>query len=238
MIGKKIFISGSTHGIGKETTKIFLAHGWEVYGCGSNREDMRGILMEEQNSHFHFHHTDVSNVEEVKNVFEWCGPVDAAFNNAGIGCRPSPMHRMDFDTARRVLEVNLLGTALCMKYECFSMLERGGIIINNSSVSAYKAGTGADAVYSASKAGILRLTAEAAVCPHYKDKIKFFSLVPGWIETRMTAEDDKNQWKEMLPSGRVGAPQEVAELVYAIVENHTAFESGQEFSISEGGIFL
>lgn len=236
--GKRILITGAAHGIGWATALKFLNHGWEVYGCGSNREELKGIQMAEQNHSFHFLYADVSKEEEVKRLFDWCGTIDAAFNNAGIGCIPAPVHRMDLDNARKVLEVNLLGTALCMKYECAAMLEGKGVILNNSSVSAYKAATGADAMYSASKAGILRLTAEAAVCPVYRDKIKFFTLVPGWIETRMTAADDKTLWGEMLPSGRAGSPGEVAEIVYAIVENQEAFESGQEFSITGGGRFL
>lgn len=235
---KRIFISGATHGIGREVAYLFLNKGYEVYGCGSNRKDPRGTQMAEQNCLFHFMYGDVSREDDVKRLFEWCGTIDAAFNNAGIGCMPAPIHKMNPEHARRVLEVNLLGTALCMKYECVSMLERGGVILNNSSVSAYKAATGADALYCASKAGILRLTAEAAVCPIYRDKIKFFTLVPGWIETRMTASDDKTLWQERLPSGRAGSPKEVANMVYAIVENQAAFESGQEFSVSGGGRFI
>lgn len=234
---KRILITGATHGIGKSTAEKFLKEGWEVYGCGSSHTDRRGKEMEETYRDFHFLYADVSEYRETERMLEWCGPLDAAFNNAGIGCVPKAIHEMDLEAARRILEVNVLGTALCMKYECLRMLENaGGVIVNNSSVAAFKSGTGADSVYSASKAGILRLTAEAAARKEYWGRIKFFSIVPGWIETRMTAADDKEEWKNRLPSGRAGTPKQVAELVFAIINFQERFESGQEFQINGGGI--
>lgn len=233
---KKILITGASHGIGKKTAEAFGKNGWKVYGCGSNREDRRGPEMEKAYRWFHFMYADIADSRDTERMLAWCGPLDAAFNNAGIGCVPRLPHEMDPDEARRVLEVNLLGTALCMKYECASMLETGGVIINNSSVSAYKSATGADAIYSASKAGILRLTAEAAAQKAYWGKIKFFSILPGWVETRMTAADDREARGRQLPSGRWNTPREAAELVFSIVTHQEAFESGQEFQISGGGL--
>lgn len=233
---KKILITGATHGIGRSVAEKFLEEGWEVYGCGSNRDDTRGRQMEDKYRRFHFQFADVSNEDDVRQLVALCGGMDAAFNNAGTGCAPKDIHVMDMETERRVLEVNLFGTALCMKYEIIAMLAEGrGTIINNSSVAAYRADTGAGALYSASKAGILRLTREAAAAKCYWDKIRFFSLVPGWVETRMTAMDDREQWKRMLPSESAVAPEQVAELVYTVIENSYAFESGQEFYISGGG---
>jgi len=236
---KKAFISGSTHGIGKATAEKLLENNWEVYGCASNREDARGREMEKAYENFHFRYADVSKESDLAHFFDWCGPVDAAFNNAGIGCKPESVHKMDTEAARRILEVNLLGTALCMKYECKGMLEgTGGVIINNSSVSARKAATGADAIYSASKAGILCLTSEAAAAKEYQGRIRFFTIVPGWIETRMTAMDDKDAWKDRLPSHHILKPEQAAELVAMVFEHAETFDSGQIFHINGSGILL
>ncbi len=236
--GNKILITGSTHGIGKAAAEKFLRAGWEVYGCGSNRDDKRGPKMEMDYPLFHFQYADISVEEEVRTLFDWCSEVNAAFNNAGTGCAPAPAHRMDSGAARRILEVNLLGTALCMKYECARMLQKGGVIVNNSSVAAFRADTGADPVYAAAKAGILRLAAEAAVRPEYRGRIRFFTVIPGWIETRMTAVDDKSEWEKKLPGGRAGTPQEVAELVYRVITEQDCFDSGQEFHVNGGGILV
>lgn len=235
----KIIITGAGHGIGKSTAERFIAEGWEVFGCGSNAEDMRGREMAEKYPQFHYMYADIALEEDVKRLFAWCGSVDAAFNNAGVGYESVDIHMMDAEKARRVLEVNLLGAALCMKYECTLMLQgTGGVIVNNASVAAYKALTGADFIYAASKAGVLRLTAEAAVQEVYRDKVKFFSVIPGWIETRMTAMDCKDEWRKKLPSKKIGTPQQVAELVYTIISNQGSFESGQEFYMSGGGCLI
>lgn len=238
-MSRKIIITGASHGIGKNTAEKFAEEGWEVFGCGSNDRDRRGMEMAERNPRFHYMCADISREEDVKKLFAWCGSVDAAFNNAGIGCEPADIHLMNAERARRILEVNLLGAALCMKYECALMLENtGGVIVNNASVSAFKTATGADFIYAASKAGLLRLTAEAAVQAVYRDRVKFFSIIPGWIETRMTAADDKEEWKKKLPSRQIGTPQQVAELVYTIISNQDSFDSGQEFHINGGGCLL
>ncbi len=233
---QKIAITGASHGIGKNVAEKFVAEGWEVFGCGSNDRDQRGKEMEKRFPGFHYMYADISRDEEVKSFFSWCGSVNVAFNNAGIGYEPVEIHRMDMEKARRVLEVNLLGTALCMKYECAMMMENtGGVVVNNASVSACKAATGADFIYAASKAGILRLTTEAAVQAVYCGRIKFFSVIPGWIETRMTAADDKEEWKKKLPSGQIGTPRRIADMIYTIVANQDSFDSGQEFHASGGG---
>lgn len=233
---KKILITGCTHGIGRQTAEVFLEQNWEVYGCAGNRGERRGLEMQQRYRNFHFRYADVSCEGDVAEIAAWCGAVDAAFNNAGIGCKPVPVHLMDTGNAKRILEVNLLGTALCMKYECAVMLRgAGGVIVNNASIAAAKAATNADIMYAASKAGILRLTAEAAVEREYRDHIKFFSVIPGWIETRMTAEDDKAEWARMLPSGRAGEPIQVAELVFGVIANADRFVSGQEFYVDGGG---
>lgn len=123
-----------------------------------------------------------------------------------------------------------------MKHEIAHM-PGSGVVVNNASLAAFKAATGADMSYSASKAGVLALTAEAAANPEFAGRVSFFSIAPGYIETRMTAADNKEAQKRRLPSRRLGQPAEVAALVYNIITNHYAFTSGQCFNF-DGGAFL
>jgi len=232
---KKIFITGATHGIGKATAELFCQKGWDVYGI-SSVADGRGEQMMQELPSFHYFNVDVKDENAVSALLSQIGHIDAAFNNAGIGKVPERADVEDIAKAKEVIETNLLGTMICMKYEIRNIVE--GCIINNASVSAFKAATGADAAYSASKAGILRLTAEAACCRDYLPRIKFFSIMPGYIKTRMTAADDECKIITKLPHHKMGMPADVALLVFKIVENNYAFTSGQCFNVDEGAFLV
>ena len=239
---KNALVTGCTHGIGKAAAKALASCGWDVFICGSNPYDNTGPLMEKEIPNIYYRLANVADENAVQllmnEIYEKYERLDLAFNNAGIGCTLRLPHMADFVDFENVVRTNLIGTAICMKYEIELMLMQSvsGVIINNASISALKANTGADASYAASKAGIIALTREAAVVNEYRDKILFYTLVPGYIETRMTATNDKELWKEKLPSGRPGKPQDAADIVLRISEN-PVFISGQMFFV-DGGDFL
>lgn len=235
-LSKKIFITGATHGIGKATSELFCKQGWQVYGISSNPEDERGKIMMKDNKNFIHQTIDITREDEIAKFLQNIAPIDAAFNNAGIGISPQDIDNADIKAAQRVLEVNLLGTMICMKHEIKNMEK--GVIINNSSIAAYKAQTGADISYSASKAGILRLTAEAAANPKYRNKVAFFSIIPGYIKTRMTASDKEEKIKSKITDSQMGEPREIAQLVYQIVLNNYAFSSGECFNYNKGAFLI
>lgn len=233
---KKIFITGVTHGIGKATAQYFYQKGWHVCGISSRSDDGRGQEMMRQMPNFVYETVDVCDEEKIAAFLQKNGPIDAAFNNAGIGIKPQEIEKVDIKQVKRVIDVNLTGTLICMKHELQQM--KKGCMINNASLSAFKANTGADISYAASKAGILRLTAEAAANPKYRDKISFFSLAPGYVKTRMTAADDENSIKSKLPARRFSTPQEVAVLVYQIMSNDWVYCSGQCFNYDQGAFLV
>lgn len=235
-LSKKIFITGATHGIGKATAELFCKQDWQVYGISSNKNDTRGKIMMKDNKNFIHQEIDITKENEIAEFLQSIGPIDATFNNAGIGIKPQDIDKADISEAQRVIEVNLVGTMICMKHEIQNMEK--GVIINNSSIAAYKAQTGADMSYSASKAGILRLTAEAAVNPKYQNKIAFFSIIPGYIKTRMTASDKEEDIKNKITTSEMGNPNEIAQLVYQIVLNNYAFSSGECFNYSKGAFLI
>lgn len=232
---KKIFITGVTHGIGKATAEYFCQKGWLVYGI-SSLNDGRGNEMKQKLSGFNYEVIDVCDEEKIASFLQKIGPIDAAFNNAGIGIKPQELEKADIKQAERVIKVNLIGTLICMKHEMRHMTQ--GCIVNNASISALKANTGADISYATSKAGVLRLTAEAAANPKYQEKISFFSLVAGYVKTRMTAADDENTIKAKLPAGKMSEPKDIAALIYQIMSNHWVYCSGQCFNYDQGAFLI
>lgn len=233
---RKIFITGATHGIGRAVAEYFCRHGWIVYGISSNPKDNSGCDMMRQFPGFVHETIDVCDEKKVAAFLQKIGNIDAAFNNAGMGIKPNELENADIETAQHVIGVNLVGTLICMKHELRCMKQ--GCIINNASISAVKADTGADISYAASKAGVLRLTAEVAANPKYRDKISFFSLIAGYVNTRMMAADDKNSIKSKLPGRRISETEDIAVLVYQIISNYWVYCSGQCFNYDQGAFLI
>lgn len=222
-----IFISGVTHGIGKATAELFCKQGWIVYGCAKNEEDSRGKEMEETLPNFYFFKADVTKEDEVKEMFQKIPELTVAFNNAGIGCVPHSIGQMNYQEAFNILNVNVLGVGLCMKYE---VEKKPRLIINNASVSAFKSKTGCDAFYAASKAAVITLTREISCMSEYQGKIDFCSISPAFIKTRMTADDQQkdssNHWK---------SPNFVAQNVFNLATQKHPHQSGENFNINHVG---
>ena len=236
---RRVLVTGSTHGIGFALSSYLLARGVQVYGCARTPGDPK-IAQLEARFPGAYHHTiaDVSNEDQVRTLLDWCcaeGPLDAVVNCAGIGCKPAPIHLLNPADARQVLAVNLLGTAYCMKHALLHMKAPGGTIINCGSVAGKRPGTGADWSYSASKAGVEALTREAAHSGLYPE-VYFVLLNLGFIETRMTAADDKSRLPDWLPQGRWGRPEEVAQGIWQLL-THPKPGKLEEYSMIGGGFY-
>src|SRR5215510_1986642 len=141
--GKVILVTGGSSGIGRTTALVLAREGAKVVVADVNRtggeETVR--LIEEADGEAVFVQADVSKASEVKTMvdktLEAYGRLDCAFNNAGIleGIFTSTADYPE-DTWDRVVDVNLKGVWLCMKYEIPQMIKQGrGIIVNMSSVA-------------------------------------------------------------------------------------------------------
>ena len=151
------------------------------------------------------------------------GRIDAAFNNAGIhtGTR-IPFHEYPEDEWDRVIGVNLKGVWLCIKYELPQMLAQGGgAIVNTSSVAGLVASSGTSA-YTASKHGVAGLTKSAAI-DYARQGIRVNAVAPGVIMTPMmdlimeSNNTPQAQLDDDQPIGRMGKPEEIAEVVVWLV---------------------
>jgi len=192
-----------------------------------------------------FVETDVSKAAKVEamvdKVIEVYGRLDFAFNNAGIGGSLfTPTVKYSEETWDQVIDINLKGVWLCMKYEIRQMLNQGGgAIVNTSSVAGLVAGRFAGAAYSASKHGVLGLTKTVAV-EYAQNGIRVNAVCPGRIQTPMTEDlirrDPQRQAHNIahIPIGRSGTPEEVAEVVLWLCSEAASFVTGHAIAVDGG----
>ena len=191
-----------------------------MIGCASSTNDPRGTEFEKSNKRYRHYIVDVSKESDVRKFFTEIKNFNIAisliFNCAGTGFAPRIATEFCEVEAKRVLEVNLIGTAFILKYG-LPVMEKNGTFVVCGSISADRAGTGADAMYGASKAGLRPLLRQVA---EENKETSFLYANLGYIETRMTATDDKNAWRSRTPYGKSGTPEETAKLLLQEIESH------------------
>ena len=173
---------------------------------------------------------DVANQEMVeaafKQVYDTFGRIDILVNNAGL-TRDAMFHKMTFEQWDTVMDANLKGAFMCMKQVVNAMRDQCyGKIVNISSTAAY--GNVGQGNYSASKAGLLGLTATTAKELGRKN-ITVNAVLPGTIETDMlkaVPEDIRARWRAGNPFGRFGTPEELASCVLFLSSDDSSYVSG------------
>ena len=165
------------------------------------------------------------------------GRVDVLVNNAGI-TRDNLLLRMKEDDWDAVLSTNLRGAYLCAKAVVRPMLRTGGRIINVSSVVG-QTGNPGQANYAAAKAGLIGFTM-ALAREVASRKITVNAVAPGYITTDMTAPltaEQRQRLLDLIPLGRLGEPDDVAELVAFLASDRAAYITGQTIRV-DGGMVM
>ncbi len=242
--GKVALITGAGSGIGRATALLFAREGAKV--VVSNRTEKTGEetarLIRELGGEALFVRADVSKPGDCENLVqktvENYGRLDAAFNNAGIGGEMKPVADYSLQGWQDVLSINLSGIFYCMKYEIPILLKNTvGSIVNMSSILG-QVGFGPAPGYSAAKHGVVGLTQDAAL-EYSRRGLRVNAVGPAFIETPMIAPvTSDTQSKEALialhPIGRLGRPEEVAELVLWLSSQKASFITGSYYPIDGG----
>lgn len=191
---------------------------------------------------------DASKEEDVQKYVDQAvkefGRIDGLYNNAGIEGRQAPMTEYDISVFRRVLDINVLGVYLGMRYVVPVMQkQKYGRIVNVASVGGLR-GVMNQVAYVASKHGVSGMTKNAAL-EYGRDGIITNAIAPGAILTPMVAEafrqvnpeDPKKaetDYAQRNPTKRLGLPQEVAKVVAFLLSEDASYVSGQTIAIDGG----
>lgn len=235
-------VTGSSRGIGRAIALSFARQGYQVViNYHRNREQAeqvmaevnaaggRGILVQ----------ADISQPEEARDLIETgvkeFGRLDVMVNNAGIN-HDQLMLRIQDDEWERVIDTNLAAAFYCSRAAVKHMLKkRFGRIINISSVVGISGNAG-QTHYAAAKSGLLGLT--YSIAREYGSRgITANAVAPGYIASDMTASLGDEQRRQILSSiaaGRLGKPEDVAEVVLFLASEKAAYVNGQTIRVDGG----
>jgi NAD(P)-dependent dehydrogenase (short-subunit alcohol dehydrogenase family) len=240
---KVAIVTGAASGIGRATAKVFAREGTRVVvsdiAVDGGKETVRQI--KSAGGEATFIKCDVSQEADVRGLVrqtvDTYGGLDFACNNAGIGGEAAPTADYTLDGWNEVLSINLTGVFLCMKYQIPEMLKRGGGVIINMASILGTVGFPTAPAYVASKHGVLGLTKNAAL-EYAQQNIRVVGVDPAFIHTPLVDKglDDSalKQISAAHPMGRLGQPEEVAELVVWLCSDAASFITGSSFLVDGG----
>ncbi|MBU1053397.1 MAG: SDR family oxidoreductase [Proteobacteria bacterium] len=242
---KVALITGGAMGIGQATALAFAREQAKILVADimvkGGEDTVR--MIKEAGGDAYFIKTDISQRSDIEEmVRETIGiydRIDYAFNNVGVGVNLALTADFAEENWDHVMNINLKGIWLCMKYEIPIMLKQGGGVIVNMSSASGLHGTPYQCAYSASKHGVLGLTKTTAL-EYAKFGIRVNAVCPGPILTPGTEgyfnrdPEAKAKLNATTPMGRIGLPQEIAETVLWLCSGGASYITGQSIAIDGG----
>lgn len=243
---KVVVVTGGGYGIGRAACRAFSRDGARVVlaDVDVRSGEETATLIQGAGGEAAFVRADVSREEDiealVQKTVDMYGRLDCAFNNVGI--HKTFTSTVDFtqEVWNEMMDINLKGMWLCMKYEIRQMLEQGkGAIVNASSVAGLIAAP-SNPAYPASKHGVIGLTKMAAV-EFAKRGIRVNCICPG--PTRMTrmneelseiAMDIIEKMNDKVPMGRTAEPREIAEAAVWLCSDKASYVTGAALPVDGG----
>jgi NAD(P)-dependent dehydrogenase (short-subunit alcohol dehydrogenase family) len=239
--GQRAVITGGGSGIGRATARRMADEGASVAVIDINGDAAHEVAAEIAGS---AHVADVTDAEGLRDAVdaaaEAMGGITIMFNNAGVG-NQSPLHQWDPKEWDRMLAVNLTGVYLGFRAAVPHIrASGGGSIVSTASISGTRPAAG-EAPYAAAKAGVAAITASAAL--EYGPEIRVNSVSPGMILTALTEPllqflpHERARYERTTPLGRIGEPDDIADVVVFLCSKLARFITGQNIVI-DGGMTL
>lgn len=241
---KVAIVTGAASGIGRSTALALAREGAQVVVSdvdeAGGQETVR--LIEQQGGEAIFVKTDVSDPGAVEalvdKAVETYGRLDVMVNNAGIGGEQALLADYSLENWNRVIGINLSGVFYGMKYAIPAMLASGGGSIINVASILGQVGFATAPAYVAAKHGIVGLTKNAAL-EYSAQGVRVNAVGPGFIRTPMIEQLEEDEaTNQMLvsmhPIGRLGEPEEVAELIVWLASDKASFVTGSYYPVDGG----
>lgn len=242
MQGKVALVTGAARGIGASAAKHFAQAGANVLlvdlldqvhetaeELSRSGERCKGLALDlrpEENC-----------AAAVSAALAEFGRLDYAFNNAGIGGDPGPVHEMTGEEWGRMININLTAVFYCVKHQITAMLDGGGgVIINNSSICGARPVQGFSH-YVAAKHGVVGLSKTVAL-EYGASGIRCNAIGPGFIDTEMTKASLDETTREGLisriPGARLGTPDDIGAVVQMLCTDGAAYVNGAYLPVDGG----
>ena len=240
--GKNVLVTGGTKGIGKAISLGFAVEGANVMSISRH-------IPEDTNDRITYYNCDVSNSNDVKNTIEAIlskfNSIDILVNNAGLE-EYARLDKTDESMWDKIMDTNVKGVYNVSKYCIPEMIKNhGGNIINISSVQANIITKNA-AAYVTSKHAIIGLTKSIAL--DYAPKIRCNAVLPATIDTPLVRKaailevgnneekikEKLREWGLQHPLGRIGKPEEVANVVIFLASSQSSFITGPSIMVDGG----
>lgn len=240
--GKVAIITGAAKGIGESTALLFAKEGAKVVVSDIDEENGKKVVeaIKTEGGEAIFVRSDASKAKDnedlVRKTVESFGKLDIAVNNAGIGGPLAKTAEYPIDGWDNVIKLNLSGVFYGTKYQIAEMLKNGGGSIVNITSILGQVGTANSPAYVAAKHGVVGLTKTAAV-EYAKENIRVNSVGPGYIKTPLLDGLDDETLEYLVglhPIGRLGEPEEVAELILWLASDKASFVTGNYYAVDGG----
>ena len=236
---KTAVITGGAQGFGLDIAKKFLKFGAKVRIWDIDKDELKKVIKNENNTNLSFDLVNVSNFENVNNVVAEIvknSKIDILVNNAGITGPIAELWKYEIKDWNKVIDVNLHGTFNCCKSIVPNMIKNNyGRIVNIASVSG-KDGNAKASAYSSAKAGVIGLTKSLGKeLAQYNIAVN--AVTPAGAKTRILDQMSKEHVEKMLskvPRGRFLELDELSSLVSWLSSEENSFSTAAVFDISGG----
>lgn len=242
---KSVLITGAGIGIGRATAKAFGAAGWKVIVTDILEAEGAAVAgeIEAAGGVAEFHPLDVKSTARAEELVTAAGPLDALICNAGIAHKV-PLDEMTDEKWDHTMEINLKGMLRVIRPAVPAMKAHGsGAIVCLSSIMGVAYGWDERVHYSSAKHGVVGLVRALSV-ELARSGIRVNGVAPGYIRTAQALSEVHSlgpagleKAAEFIPIGRVGEPEDIADVILFLVSDAARYMTGQVLTV-DGGLLV